>query len=262
MASLSDSADLWQHTLTWQPTSHQQAQFQRLYDRVLDGNRYLNLTRITDPEDFWEKHLWDSLRGVQEILVSETHNCRGWEDIENARESEDGAAGRRCAIDIGTGAGFPGLPIAIALPDWQITLLDSTRKKVDFIRQILPDLPLTNTILLTGRVEDLGQQRPHREHYDLATLRAVSAAAVCAEYALPLVKIGGYAILYRGHWTTEETDQLQLAAEQLGGTVESVESFKTPITHGDRHCLYLRKVSPTPTLYPRSVGLPTQNPLS
>jgi 16S rRNA (guanine527-N7)-methyltransferase len=265
MSPLPDHADLWQQTLNWQPDSIQQAQFQRLYDRILDGNRSFNLTRITEPSDFWEKHLWDSVRAIKNLLQREKAKDRGQKDREQKTEGnqEFGERGSEAGtvIDIGTGAGFPGIPIAIALPHWQITLLDSTRKKIDFLAEMLPDIPLAKVTLLLGRAEEIGQQRHHRERYDLATLRAVSSAATCAEYALPLVKVGGYAILYRGHWSTEETDVLEGVVAQLGGTVEAVEQFATPITQGDRHCLYLRKVAPTPSLYPRLVGLPAQSPL-
>jgi 16S rRNA (guanine527-N7)-methyltransferase len=255
MLSLPNPIDLWQETLDWQPTAAQQNQFQRLYDRIIDGNRYLNLTRITEPEDFWEKHLWDSLRGVKDLLQGQVEAGEAGEAGEAEKAEEAGEAGAEVmnggfAIDIGTGAGFPGVPIAIALPHWRVTLLDATRKKVDFLKKMLVDLPIQNAVPLVGRAEAIGQQHTHREHYDLATLRAVSSAAACAEYALPLVKVGGYAVLYRGHWTDEETDQLQETVEQLGGTIESVEHFTTPITKGDRHCLYLRKVASLKTPQP------------
>lgn len=164
-------------------------------------------------------------------------------------------------IDIGTGAGFPGIPIAIASANCKITLLDSTRKKVTFIEKILTTLGLSNIKTLVGRVEEIGQQRQHRQSYDVATIRAVGSASVCAEYALPLLKVGGLAVIYRGNWTEEETTDLQNAVAQLGGIIAAIEQFTTPLSDSIRHCLYLRKVAATPANFPRAVGIPTQKPL-
>lgn len=164
-------------------------------------------------------------------------------------------------IDIGTGAGFPGLPIAITLPNASITLLDSTRKKINFVASIINNLELDNANTLIGRVEEIGHDKKHRESYDITLLRAVAPASVCAEYALPLLKINGLAILYRGHWTEAETIDLQKAVKKLGGVVESIETFTTPISDSVRNCLYLRKIAPTPTEFPRAVGVPVQQPL-
>jgi 16S rRNA (guanine527-N7)-methyltransferase len=235
---------IWQQTLNWQPSTAQKAQFQQLYALILAGNRQLNLTRITTPEDFWEKHLWDSVRGMapyQQLMAALPEGAK--------------------IIDIGTGAGFPGIPIAIALPNYQVTLLDSTRKKITFIETTLTELALTNVKTLVGRVEEIGQQNQYRKTYDLALIRAVGTASVCAEYALPLVKQGGLAVIYRGNWTDEETTALQGTAQQLGGVIESIDEFTTPITGSIRHCLYLRKIVNTPFQFPRAVGIPTQDPL-
>ncbi|WP_066426024.1 16S rRNA (guanine(527)-N(7))-methyltransferase RsmG [Anabaena sp. 4-3] len=242
--TLPGMAEIWQETLNWQPTEEQQAKFQQLYELILEGNRQLNLTRITEPQEFWEKHLWDSLRGIapQQKLISSL---------------EEGAS----VIDIGTGAGFPGVPIAIVAPNSTITLVDSTRKKINFIDTILDKLALTNAKTLVSRAEEIGQQTQHRQQYDIALIRAVSNASVCAEYTLPLLKQGGLAIIYRGTWTEEETQTLQNAVIQLGGEIEAIENFSTPLTHSIRHCLHLRKIATTPAKFPRTVGTPTQKPL-
>ncbi|MEH2276246.1 MAG: 16S rRNA (guanine(527)-N(7))-methyltransferase RsmG [Nostoc sp.] len=241
---LPEMAEIWQQTLNWQPTAQQQAQFQRLYELILEGNRQLNLTRITDPQEFWEKHLWDSLRGIapQGQFISSL---------------QDGAF----VIDIGTGAGFPGIPVIITAPNCQITLMDSTRKKITFIDNILTELALTNAKTLVGRAEEIGQHPQHRQAYDIALIRAVGAASVCAEYTLPLLKQGGLAIIYRGNWTKEETMDLQNAVNQLGGVIELIEKFTTPLSDSIRHCLYVRKVANTALNFPRAVGVPSQKPL-
>ncbi|MER3476651.1 MAG: 16S rRNA (guanine(527)-N(7))-methyltransferase RsmG, partial [Leptolyngbya sp. ERB_1_2] len=176
IATLPEMNDLWRSTTDWFPTEEQRSQFQQFYELVLQGNQQQNLTRITEPNDFWEKHLWDSLRGVFPKVT----------------------AASLSAIDIGTGAGFPGIPMAIARSDWKVTLLDSTRKKVTFLQDSTKALGLSNVRSLVDRVEQIGQTSGHRESYDLATIRAVAAASVCAEYALPLLKVGGLAVLYRG----------------------------------------------------------------
>ncbi|MEH2308521.1 16S rRNA (guanine(527)-N(7))-methyltransferase RsmG [Nostoc sp.] len=240
---LPEMAEIWQQTLNWQPTVQQQGQFQRLYELILEGNRQLNLTRITDPQEFWEKHLWDSLRGILPVL------------------SGNLPLASPTIIDIGTGAGFPGVPVAMTVFNCTITLLDSTQKKITFLDNILTELALTNAKTLVGRAEEIGQHPQHRMAYDIALIRAVGAVSVCAEYALPLLKQGGLAIIYRGNWTKDETTALQNAVKLLGGVIESIEQFTTPLSHSTRHCVYLRKVATTPVQFPRPIGVPTQKPL-
>jgi len=238
---LSSGFELWLQTLGWCPNSVQQQQFQQLYQEILQGNQQLNLTRITEPPEFLEKHLWDSLRGILPWL--------------NPRNAEP-----LSLIDVGTGAGFPGVPIAIACPDWRVTLLDSTRKKVAFLESLATalNLPLRS---LVGRAEEIGQTAQYRETFDLATIRAVAAPSICAEYTLPLLKLGGMAILYRGQWLVEETAALEPAVTQLGGAIERIESLTTPLSHSVRHCIYIQKTQPTPSEFPRPVGIPNQKPL-
>jgi 16S rRNA (guanine527-N7)-methyltransferase len=231
---------LWQSTLGWQPNPTQTDLLQQLYVKITTANKFLNLTRITEPDEFWEKHLWDSLRGVQDWL---------------------GQPEPKSVIDIGTGGGFPGLPIAIACPTWKVTLLDSTRKKINFIQQAAIEMGLKDVVGLSDRVEVLGQDSKYREQFDIATIRAVATASVCAEYALPMVKVGGMAILYRGQWTDEESQGLATAVQQLGGKIAKIDEFTTPLTAGARTCIYLRKVAATDRQYPRAVGIPTQKPL-
>ena len=239
---LTRSPDIWESTLKWQPNPDQWQQFQHLYEQILEGNTRLNLTRITEPLDFVEKHLWDSLAGI--LLM----------DNPNPNESYQ-------VIDIGTGAGFPGIPVAIAFPEWTITLLDSTRKKIQFLDELLENLSLSNSKTLIGRSEAIGQDKQYRATYDLALIRAVGEPSVCAEYSLPLLKIGGLAVLYRGHWSEEDTAKLTPSLLKLGGKIEAIKTVKTPWTEGTRHFIYLRKVDKTMAYYPRSVGIPSQTPL-
>ena len=237
-------AELWQETLGWQPDETQQARFQRLYELILEGNQKLNLTRITEPQEFWEKHLWDSLRGVAFLFkageVAETEVSFLFSDSLKI-------------IDIGTGAGFPGLPVAIALPQSTVTLLDATRKKIAFLDALIPELAIANAKTLVGRAEQVGSDRQHRQ-YDLALVRAVGSASACAEYALPLLKPEGLAILYRGQWTAEEAEELAQTAERLNGKLDTIEEFTTPLTQSVRHCISLRKIKPGQANLPKKIA--------
>ncbi len=240
---LPEMSEIWQKTLNCQPNSPQQQQFQQVYQQILIGNRQQNLTRITTPTDFWEKHLWDSLSGINNLNAEIKQNSR------------------LKVIDIGTGAGFPGIPLAIAFPHWHFTLLDSTRKKIAFIDGLITKLNLNNVRTVTERAEVIGQQKQHRETYDLALVRAVSQASVCAEYALPLVKVGGLAILYRGHWSDGDTMALKSELYHLDSSIEDIYPWQTPISHSIRHCIYLRKHSTTKPKFPRPVGIPERQSL-
>ncbi|MDF5713838.1 MAG: 16S rRNA (guanine(527)-N(7))-methyltransferase RsmG [Rhizonema sp. NSF051] len=225
LPSLPEMTEIWQQTLNWQPTPEQQKEFQRFYELILEGNRQLNLTRIVEPLEFWEKHLWDSLRGVTSLI------------------SNLSSPTSLAIIDVGTGAGIPGIPVGIAVNNCRVTLLDSTRKKIAFLEKTLTELDLKNIKTLTSRAEEIGRQFQHRKTYDVALIRAVGTAAICAEYTLPLLKHGGLAVVYRGNWTQEEAKALEKTVDELGGAIESVEKFTTPLSHSIRHCLYLRKVA-------------------
>ena len=244
---LPKNLQLWKKTMNWQPDAGHLLELQSFYELIIAANEQINLTRIVEPKEFWEKHLWDSLRGISPFLQGDSIATENQMPVQ--------------AIDIGTGAGFPGLPIAIARPDWQITLLDSTQKKITFINNVIHRLGMENATAITGRAEEIGQQPEHRENYHVALTRAVAEAAVCAEYALPLLKIGGLGILYRGNWTDEQTEQLEISVKKLGGIIDFIERFETPFSKGMRHCIYLRKIASTPEEYPRVVGIPSHKPL-
>ena len=216
---------IWQETLSWSPTENDYRLFQQLYGEILIVNQYLNLTRITEPIDFWEKHLWDSLAGIIPLINSQALTPDTSLNL----------------IDIGSGAGFPGIPISICFPHWNICLLDSKQKKINFLNQVTQKLALNNTEAIAARAEAIGETQSHRKHYDVVTLRAVSNPVQCLKYALPLLKIGGIAILYRGHWSEEEQAELEAVGEDLGTKIDNIVAMQTPISQSVRHWVYLRK---------------------
>jgi 16S rRNA (guanine527-N7)-methyltransferase len=212
----------WQKTLNWVPTLDQELSFQSVYDLVLEGNKTQNLTRIVTPSDFWEKHIWDSLRGVLPFWSQQNFKV----------------------IDIGSGAGFPGIPVAIAHPTWQVTLLDSTSKKTTFINHLSQSIFLTNVTPVTGRAEQLNSTISHYQQYDLVLVRAVGNADLCAQYSIPFLKKSGIAILYRGQWTDAEQQTLNDTCKLLRSKMMYLDRFSTPLTSGMRNCVHLSRVEP------------------
>ncbi|WP_287129103.1 16S rRNA (guanine(527)-N(7))-methyltransferase RsmG [Candidatus Cyanaurora vandensis] len=231
--------DRWADTLGWEPDSQVRRQFDLLYAQVLKGNAQQNLTRITEPAEFWEKHLWDSLRNY-------------WPHRDRPEQ---------VVIDIGSGAGFPGLPVALVQPDWVVVLLEATKKKAAFLASCVQQLGLTNVQILAQRAEILGHHRDHRAGYDLALVRAVAPVTVCAEYALPLLKVGGMALLYQGQWEIREEVELNRAVQVLGGEISDVDAFNLPLTQAVRHCIVITKKRPTLQVFPRDDGIPMKHPL-
>ena len=209
----------WQSTLDWQPDSDQSLRFEKLYDLVVAGNKTQNLTRILTIPDFWEKHLWDSLRGILPL----------WTQAQLQ------------VIDIGAGAGFPGIPVAIAHPDWQLTLLDSTHKKTAFIDHCAESIPITNVKSLTGRAEHLNHTKPYFQSYDLALIRAVGGVELCTEYALPFLKPKGILILYRGQWSESDRHNLGRCCQIFDAEIHHIDHFVTPLSASMRNCVHILK---------------------
>lgn len=199
-----------------------------LYARLLcDWNEKINLTAITDPQEICVKHFADSLSVLAKVEIPQDAKL----------------------IDVGTGAGFPGLALKIARPDLRVTLLDSTKKKLMVLDDISQKLEL-DVELLHKRAEEAGQSRPYREQFDIATARAVANLAVLSEYCLPFVKVGGRFLAMKSAKTQEELDGAKKAIGQLGGRVEKVHTLQLE-TAGERTILELKKQSPTPAQYPR-----------
>ncbi|MCS7225558.1 MAG: 16S rRNA (guanine(527)-N(7))-methyltransferase RsmG [Gloeomargarita sp. SKYB31] len=203
---------------------HPDPRWQILYEAILRGNQQMNLTRITAPADFWEKHLWDSAQGIKPYLG-------------------ESAAWR--VVDVGTGAGFPGVVVALLQPHWQVTLLDARQKKTRFLQRLVADLDLKNVTVVTGRAEVLGAAFPHRQGYDLVLLRAVAPIPQALAYGVPLVKAGGRLVLYQGRWT--ESDTAALTTQHQGLQLVQIDAQTTPLTQAARHYLHLVRNFPGPT---------------
>ncbi|MDB9515855.1 16S rRNA (guanine(527)-N(7))-methyltransferase RsmG [Roseofilum reptotaenium CS-1145] len=234
---LPPSLEIWQQTMSWQPTPSQLDQFQQLYGLILAGNRHMNLTRITEPTEFWEKHLWDSIRPLAFGLSSPQPQdlpLQPWTTDRPLR-----------GLDIGTGGGFPGFPVAFSLgaiyPQLELTLLDSTQKKILFLEEAIATLKLPDIRATVGRAEQIHHQPDYYQQYDFCLIRAVANAEVCVQYAFPFLKPGGLVILYRGRWTQDEEKILNQTLRSLRGNLIWIDAFITPLSQATRHCIYVRK---------------------
>lgn len=206
-------------------------------DILLEWNEKINLTAIEEDRDVIIKHYIDSL-SILPFLENKNHKM----------------------IDIGTGAGFPGIPVKVAYDSLDITLLDSLDKRVKFLTEVINSLQLKGIKAVHGRAEDFGVRLEFREKYDIAVARAVAALPVLLEYCLPFVKVGGIFIAMKGS-STEEVDNSRKALEVLGGKLEDVKEFTLPFSDMRRNVVLVRKLRQTPTKYPRKAGKPSKEPL-
>ena len=219
--------------------SAQEGQFAHLLELLQAGNQRLNLTALKTEEDIILKHFIDSLTTLRGGHLS----------------------GEWRTLDLGTGAGFPALPLALAQPDLSLTPLDSIRKKIEFVRETAQELGLSQVTPLVGRAETLGQSEEHRGQYDRVVARAVAALPVLAELALPLLRVGGLFVAQKGPISDEELNAGRRAAGEVGGRVVEVDEFSLPISGDARTLIVLEKQRPTPAKYPRREGVPTHQPL-
>lgn len=208
-----------------------------LYDLIIYTNKYINLTRITSFEDYILKHVIDSLALVHFLHVENVDNC----------------------VDIGCGAGFPGLPLAIVYPHLNVTLVDSVGKKVNFVNETIEKLGLKNAAGLHARAEDLGRDRKYRESFDLCTSRAVARFSTLSELCLPLVKVHGTFVSYKSGNSDEEIDEGMKAVSVLGGKITAREKFG--INDLERVLVLTEKMKKTPDIYPRKAGTPSRKPI-
>lgn len=202
-------------------------------------NNKINLTSITGDRDIQIKHFFDSLTCFYFLPCKDKFSL----------------------IDIGTGAGFPGIPLKIINPEIQLTLVDSVNKKADFCRLVVAELGLSDVQVLHARVEDLGKQISFRERYDWAVARAVADLSVLAEYLLPLIKTGGHSLVMKSINIHDEIERATSPISILGGKIGEIKSISLPDNYGDRILINLEKIKQTPRKYPRKAGLPVRNPL-
>ncbi|SDN10543.1 16S rRNA (guanine(527)-N(7))-methyltransferase RsmG [Lachnospira pectinoschiza] len=221
--------------------SKQLEQFNQYYETLVEWNEFMNLTGITEYDEVLLKHFVDS-------LVLDPNKLIKSDKIK--------------LIDVGTGAGFPGLPIKIAFPNVDVVLLDSLNKRIKFLDEVINKLGLENIKTIHSRAEDGGRNKELREQFDIAISRAVANLSSLAEYNLPYVKLGGYFVAMKSGEIDEEAENAKKAIKLLGGQLEKITKFRLPNTDIDRSLVLIKKVKETSKKYPRKAGLPTKEPLS
>ena len=221
------------------PSERQIEQFSMYYDILIRWNEKINLTAITEPEEVIRKHFLDSL-----MICGITGA-----DI----------AGR--AADIGTGAGFPGIPVAIMYPELDMLLVDSLGKRVTFLNECISLTGLENVKAIKARAEEIGKDPLYREQFDIVLSRAVAALPVLCEYCVPLVNTGGYFAAYKSQKAEEEIELAANAIQILGGSLETIEKRSLGENGEERTILIIRKEKSTPSAYPRKAGIPSKRPL-
>ncbi len=214
-------------------------QFEIYMDGVLEWNEKINLTAITDRDEFIEKHFIDSLMAV---------------DSDEVRAAEN-------VIDVGTGAGFPGIPLAIVFPEKQFVLMDSLNKRLKVIDDLCERAGITNVKTVHGRAEELARNKAHREKYILCIARAVANMQTLSEYCLPFIALGGYFLAYKGPDCEEELNAAKNAVKLLGGKFEDVRKAEISDFGLEHKIVYVKKIKETPAKYPRKAGTPSKEPL-
>ena len=211
--------------------------FMNYMNLLLEWNEKINLTAITQPEEVKLKHFVDSLTVLKYINDDDK------------------------VIDIGTGAGFPGIPLKIMKENTKITLLDSLNKRINFLNIVIETLNLRNIQAIHGRAEEIARNKLYREKYDVAVSRAVANLSTLTEYMLPFVKVGGKCICMKGANVNEELERAQNAIKELGGEIERVDNFYLSDNDNERNIIIIRKVKETSSKYPRKAGMPSKEPL-
>lgn len=212
----------------------------RFYELLIEKNKVMNLTSITDLEEVTYKHFIDSIS-----LIKKVDNLK----IENYK-----------IADLGTGAGFPGIPLAIVFPNLNLTLIDSLNKRINFIKDVCMDLKIKNIVAIHARAEDIARNINYREKFDICVSRAVANLSSLSEYCLPLVRLGGSFISYKSKVADIEILEAGRAIKILGGEIAKSEAFKLE-KYGERILVEIKKINTTPKKYPRKAGLPAKEPI-
>lgn len=220
-------------------TEKQIEQFLIYYEMLVEWNEFMNLTAITEYDEVMKKHFIDSISLIKAYDVTKSAKV----------------------IDVGTGAGFPGLALKIAYPNLQVTLLDSLNKRIQFLNEVIDKLQLDGVETIHGRAEDFAKAGKLRETFDLCVSRAVANLSTLSEYCLPFVKVGGQFISYKSEKITEEMSAAENAIKLLGGKVKDQVEFTLPESDIYRNLFVIEKVKETPKKFPRKAGLPSKEPL-
>ena len=220
-------------------TEKQKEQFYKYFELLVEWNKVMNLTGITEYEEVNEKHFVDSVSIVKAIDINKVESV----------------------IDIGTGAGFPGIPLKIAFPHLKVVLLDSLNKRINFLNTVIEELQLENIETIHGRAEDFAKNIAYREQFDLCVSRAVANLSTLSEYCLPYVKVDGMFVSYKSGEIDEEIKNAKNAVFILGGKIEKIIKFELPGTEIGRSFVKIQKKQNTAKKYPRKAGLPSKEPL-
>lgn len=218
-------------------TEEQLEKFYQYMNLLLEWNEKINLTAIVEPKEVILKHFIDSLTINKYLKENST------------------------LADVGTGAGFPGIPLKILRPDIKITLVDSLNKRINFLNEVIEKLNLEDIETVHSRIEDFGKNKSYREKFDYVTARAVANLAVLSEYLIPIAKIGGKCLCMKGNNVEDEITSAKNAISVLGGKLERVDEFKLPDSDISRNVIVLSKVKNTPARFPRKAGMPSKEPL-
>ena len=218
-------------------TEEQLQKFYQYMNLLIEWNEKINLTAIVEPKEIILKHFIDSLTIIKYIEPNKS------------------------VIDIGTGAGFPGIPVKIMREDLDITLLDSLNKRIYFLNEVIQKLELKNITAVHARIEEYAKNKKYRESFDVATSRAVANLTTLSEYMLPMVALKGMAICMKGSEISEEISKSKNSIKLLGGKIDKIEEFTLPKSDNKRNLILIKKERQTPSKYPRKPGIPSKDPL-